>query len=143
MTTNEKSTALKNADSLTLAEEAVMLLLEKQGIAVKMFEVKEHTSITDYYVNATGKSLTHVASLADDLAESFGERGLLPLRTEGKRGNSWILVDFGDLIVNIFDKEARSFYNLDKHLPAECERGIEELVRRVDEKLGVRYEVES
>ena len=132
----DRTEELKSSDSRILAEEAVKLLLEKKAIDVKMFEVTEHTSITDYYVNATGRSSLHVASLADDLCESFSQRGRPAYRTEGKRGNSWILVDFGSLIVNVFDSESRSFYNFDRLLPAECCVDIEELVNEVDKKFS-------
>ena len=137
MTLNEKNEELKNAESGILAQEAVMLLAEKQGVDIKLFDVSQTANITDYYVNATARSLTHVAALADDLCESFESRGRSALRVEGKRGNSWILVDFGDLIVNIFDKEARSFYALDRHLPAETERPIGGLIDRVDAKMKI------
>ena len=88
-------------------------------------------------MNVTGRSLTHVAALADNLADAFSQRGADPLRIEGKRGNSWILVDYGDVIVNIFDKESRTFYNFDRLLPAECELGIEDLVKAVDDKFDI------
>ena len=133
----DQNNDLKHAEAELLAFEAVKLLIEKLGIDVKMYDVKEHTSVTDYYVNVTGQSLTHVASLADDLVDAFSLRGMDALRVEGKRGNSWILVDFGVLIVNIFDSEARGFYNFDRLLPAESEKSIEDAIRAVDSKLGV------
>ena len=130
----EKSTELAKAESVTLAEEAVKILLEKLAIDVSMFSVREHTSVTDFYVNATGRSLTHVASLADDVVDNFERRGMSAGRVEGKRGNSWILVDFGSLIVNIFDSEGRGFYNFDRLLPEECKCDISKLVALVDKK---------
>ena len=132
----DKTNDLKHANGDTLAFEAVKVLIEKLALNVKMYNVAEHTSVTDYYVNATGKSLTHEASLSDDLVDAFSLRGLDALRVEGKRGNSWILVDFGVLIVNIFDSEARDFYNFDRLLPEQTEMSIEEAVRAVDSKYG-------
>ena len=134
---DKKTDELSHASGEMLAEEAVKVLLEKLAGNVTMFDVRESTSITDYYVNATGRSLTHVASLADDLADNFEERGLCALRIEGKKGNSWILVDFGTLIVNIFDSEGRSFYNFDRLLPEECSKDISHLVKEVDEKFNL------
>jgi ribosome-associated protein len=133
----EKCERLKGAEGTDLAKEAVKLLLEKLALDVTMFDVKDYTSITDYYVNATGKSLTHVASLADDAVEHFANCGYDALRVEGKRGNSWILVDFGSLIVNIFDKESRGFYNFDRLLPAESKMPIDDLVKEVDAKFEI------
>ena len=131
---NVRTTELKDADSRLLAEEAVKVLLEKKAIDVKLFGVSEITSLTDYYVNATGRSSTQVASLADDLAKMLGDRGRDPLRVEGRAGNSWILVDYGDVIVNIFDRPSREFYSFDRHLPRETEIDIAALVSEVDKK---------
>ena len=130
----ENSNDLSFASSDVLAKEAVKLLLEKLAGDVSMFAVREYTSITDYYVNCTGRSLSHVASLADDLSEVFEGRGISPARIEGKKGNTWILVDFGSLIVNIFDSEGRAFYNFDRLLPPDARMPIDDLVREVDEK---------
>ena len=129
---------LSNSDSRLIANEAVKVLLEKLGINVQLFDAREHTSITDYYVNATGKSGTHVASLADDVAEHMEERGLAPLRVEGRKGNSWILVDFGSVIVNVFDRESREMYNFERILPAEALTDISDLVKEVDEKFNIQ-----
>lgn len=124
-------------DSTTLAREAVKLLLEKKGIDVTLFDVREKSSVTDYYVNVTGRSSSNVAALADDVDVKMSELGRAPLRTEGRRGGSWILVDFGDVIVNVFDKASREFYNLDRHFPAECRLDISDLVSEVDAKFDL------
>lgn len=128
---------LINADAGTLAREAVKILLEKKAIDVALFDVREKSSITDYYINVTGRSSTQVASLADEVDAKLSERGRGANRVEGKRGTSWILVDFGDVIINVFDREARSFYNLDRHLPEDARLDISELVAEVDKKLDI------
>ena len=128
---------LAGADSGALAREAVKLLLEKKAINVTLFDVREKTSVTDYYVNATGRSSTQVASLADDVADAMEEKGRRALRIEGRNGNSWLLVDFGDVIVNVFDRASREFYNFDKHLPEESAVDISDLVTEVDEKFDI------
>ncbi len=130
----EKTNELVGASSLKLAEEIVKVLLEKKGIDVTLYDVRESTSITDYYVNVTGRSGTHVASLADEVSYLIGMRGRDPERIEGKRGNAWILVDYMDVIVNVFDKESRSFYNFERLLPVEGKIDITPLVAEVDKK---------
>jgi ribosome-associated protein len=130
-------TELNNKDSLVVAEEAVKHLLEKKALGVRLFDVREYTSVTEYYVNVTGRSGAHVAALSEELADNFSERGLSPLRIEGRQGNSWILVDYGFLIVNVFDAQSREFYNFDRLLPAECELGTKHLIDAVDRKLGI------
>ena len=125
-------------DSATLAGEAVKVLLEKKALDVKLLDVKESSSVTDYYVNATGRSSTQVASLADEVDEKLSELGRTPLRVEGRAGREWLLVDFGDVIVNVFDRNAREFYNFDRHLPEGCEFDISELVAEVDAKFDIK-----
>lgn len=131
---------LVNCDSGTLAREAVKILIEKKALNVSLFDVREKSSITDYYVNATGRSSTQVAALADDVDAMLAERGRGALRMEGKRGNGWILVDFGDVIINVFDRESREFYNLDRHFPEESRVDIADLVAEVDKKLEIKKE---
>jgi ribosome-associated protein len=128
---------LVGCDSGTLAREAVKILIERKGIDVKLFNVNEKSDVTDYYINVTGRSSTNVAALADEVDAKLSERGRSPLRTEGKRGNGWILVDFGDIIVNVFDRSSRDFYNLDRHFPAESLMDISDLVAEVDAKLEI------
>ena len=134
---NTKNNDLKNAESEILAKEAVKVLLEKKAIDVRLFCVKEKTSVTDYYVNATGRSSTQVAALADEVDFLLGERGRSPLRIEGRGGNSWLLVDYGDVIVNVFDKASREFYSFDRHLPEDSAVDISELVAEVDKKFEI------
>lgn len=133
----EKIKDLVNADSDVLAREAVKILLEKKAKDVALFDVRESSSLTDFYVNATGRSSTNVAALADDVDMLLGKRGRSPLRTEGRRGGAWILVDYGDVIVNVFDKASREFYNLDRHLPEGSGVDISDLVAEVDAKFDI------
>ena len=102
-----------------------------------MYDVREKSSVTDFYINATGRSTTNVAALADDINVLLAKRGKNAIRTEGKRGGTWILVDFGDVIVNVFDKESREFYNLDRHLPEGSAVDISDLVSEVDAKFDI------
>lgn len=121
-------------NSEKLAGEAVKLLLEKLGQDVKLYDVRNTDAITDFYVVATGKSLSHVSSLADDLCERTSLIGRDASRVEGQRGNSWILVDYLDVIVHIFDKQSRDFYNFDRLMPSDALVDITEYAKEVDKK---------
>ena len=134
---NLKSLDLANVDSRCLASEAVKILLEKKGLDVKLYDVRGKSSVTDFYVNATGRSTTQVGALADDVVDLIAERGRDALRVEGRRDNNWLLVDFGDVIVNVFDPETRKFYDFDRHLPADSQLDISDLLREVDEKFDL------
>ncbi len=124
-------------DSRTLADEAVKLLLEKQGLEIKLYDMREREAITDFYINVTGKSAMHTSSLADELYDKLSELGRDAIRVEGRGSDSWVLVDYGDLIVNIFDKKSREFYDLDRLLPKETLVDIEHLVAEVDAKFEI------
>jgi len=131
------TTELKSADSKLRAEAAVKVLLEKKGLSVKLFDVRDISSVTDFYINATGRSSTQVKSLADDVVHSLSLKGADALRVEGREGNAWLLVDYGDVIVNVFDKPSRDFYNLDRHFPEQSSVDISYLVAEVDAKLQI------
>lgn len=111
-----KNTSLVGATSLQVANAAVKALLKMKGNSVKLFCVKETSSVTDYYITVTGRSKTQVASLADEVVYQLELCGRNAERVEGKRGDSWILVDYIDVIVQIFDPESRSFYDFDRLL---------------------------
>jgi len=140
---NLKNDALVNADSLTVAKAAVYVLIEKKALDVKLYNVSEDSSITDFYVNVTGRSSTNVASLADEVTYKLGLSGRDPLRVEGRSGNSWILVDYGDVIVNIFDRESRDFYNFDRLLPEASLTDISDVISEVDKKYDINNKKED
>ena len=123
-----------------LARAAVAILIEKKALNIKLYNVGEENPLTDYYVNATGRSNTHVASLADDVVDKLNEIGIKSLRIEGKRKDSWILVDYGNVIINVFDRESREFYNLDRLMPAESVCDITDIIDEVDKKLEINIE---
>ena len=132
-----KDFSLKSADSLTLAKRIVATLIEKKAEDVRLYYVKEKSSITDYYVNATGRSSTQVASLADEVAFKTEESGRAPLRIEGREGNAWLLVDYGDVIVNIFDRPSREFYNFDRLLFEDARVDISDIIEEIDKKFDI------
>ena len=116
----KKITDLTHATSYEVACGAVKALIKMNGNAIKLFCVKETSSVTDYYITVTGRSKTQVSALAEEVVYQLGLSGRDAARVEGKRGDSWILVDYIDVIVQVFDSESRSFYDFDRLL-AEAE----------------------
>jgi len=133
----QKTDKLLNADAATVARAAAFILIENKAQDVRLYEVGEENPITDFYLNVTARSLTNVSALADELVYKLSLNGKEGARVEGKNGNSWILIDLGDLIVNVFDKEARAFYNLDRLMPEGTLVDISDVERAVDEKLKI------
>lgn len=70
--------------------------------------------MTDVFVIGTGTSNRHVRSLADDVEERLRETGDRPLRKEGADFGRWVLLDYGDFVVHLFDGETRDFYDLER-----------------------------
>ncbi len=134
----ERTDALKEATSRELARAAAFVLIESKALDVRLYEVGEDNPITDYYLNVTGRSINNVGALADELVYKLSLQGKDDARLEGKRGNAWILVDYGDVIINVFDKESRDFYNLDRLMPEGTEVDISDIVSAVDEKLKIK-----
>lgn len=90
------------------------LLDQKKAIDVKVLDISDITVIADYFIICSGTSSTQVKALTDEVEEKMAEAGSPCLKKEGKQGNQWILMDFGDVVVHIFQEETRSFYDLEK-----------------------------
>ena len=118
-------------------------MLEKKAIDVKIYNVSEKSSVTNFYVNATGRSSTNVAALADEVTYKIGLSGRDELRIEGRSANSWLLIDYGDVIVNIFDKESREFYNFDRLLPEDGRVDVSDIIDELDKKYDINYKKEN
>ncbi len=123
--------------SLAMAETAVRKLLEKKAKEVKLYDVSAVSSVTDVYINATGRSSSHVGSLADDVVEALSAAGKEPLHVEGRRGQTWVLADYGDIVINIFDAASRDFYQLDRLMPDTSLCDISALKEEVDRKFDI------
>lgn len=79
---------------------------------IETLDVREKTSVADYFVVCTGSSDRHIESIADRVAEKMGALRSKPLRTEGER-SGWVLQDYGDVLFNVMREEQRQFYDLE------------------------------
>ena len=111
---NEEIKSLVGAEPEELANAIAEILDNKKAKDVKIIAVGDKTIIADYFVLANGNSSTHVRSLADEVEYKLGLAGVDPLRMEGRDGNNWRVIDYSSVLVHVFDREAREFYNLDK-----------------------------
>ncbi len=97
-----------------LAIQAVKLMDAKKALDINMIDIRDVSTLGDYFVIATGTSSTHVKALADELEFRLKEEGASPTHIEGYRSNSWILLDYGEVIIHVFTRESREFYDLDR-----------------------------
>jgi ribosome-associated protein len=99
---------------LDIAQIAVKALDDKKASNITVLKTRDVTILADYFVICTANSTTQIKSLSDEVEKVLKERGEAPLRNEGYRSGGWVLVDFGCVIVHLFLKEIRDFYNLER-----------------------------
>ena len=98
-----------------MARVAADAIFAKKGMDIVLLDVEELFSLADVFVIATGSSRPHVQSLAENVEEKLRDsEGLKPLRREGRAEGEWILLDFGDVIVHLFQESPREFYGLER-----------------------------
>lgn len=97
-----------------IAETAIKIIDSKKGKDVALLETTELTMIADYFIICTGTSVTHLKTMSDEVEKVLREAGEPPHHVEGYRSGSWILMDFGCLIIHLFLEDARKFYSLER-----------------------------
>jgi ribosome-associated protein len=114
MNLNEEIVSLENASPLEIAKAVETFLDNKKGRDIKVLHVEDVTSIADYFVVCTATSNTHVKALSGEVEYQLERRGVNAYHIEGRDNNSWVVLDYCNVLVHIFNREARDFYNLDK-----------------------------
>ena len=102
------------ANTLTMTTLAVHALEEKKANAIKVIGIDKVSVIADYFVIASGTNKLQVQAMADEVEEVLCKAGYEPKHIEGYLNGNWILMDYGDLVLHIFDEENRVFYDLER-----------------------------
>lgn len=89
-------------------------LNDKKGEDIRIIEIGDISIIADYFIIANGTNSSQVSALVDSVENVLGRHGYEPKRIEGINTSSWILMDYGDVIIHIFSKEDRLFYDLER-----------------------------
>lgn len=97
-----------------MAKIAFHALDEKKGEDIRIIDISQVSTIADYFIIANGNSNSQVNALVDNIEEQMGKAGFDCKQREGYNTGAWVLLDFGDVIIHVFDKENRSFYNLER-----------------------------
>ncbi|MBP3918242.1 MAG: ribosome silencing factor [Clostridia bacterium] len=105
---------LSAAEPKVWADTIVSLLDAHKAQEIKVLEVADQTIVADYFVLCTGTSNTQVKGLAGELEYKMGLANVPYLRMEGYTEGSWIILDYGSVLVHIFQRDTRDFYNLEK-----------------------------
>lgn len=91
----------------------VKTLDSKRGEDIQVLKIADLTILADYFVIVNGTSNTHARTLADEVEFQLSQQGIEPDRREADTGNTWIILDYSDIIVHVFYKETRNFYKLE------------------------------
>ena len=106
--------AIPKDNSSQLRDDVVEALEDLKGRDIVALDVSSATDITDYMIIASGTSNRHVKALVDQVMESSKARGRAPIGVEGLGANEWVLLDLGDVVVHVMQKETRDFYDLER-----------------------------
>lgn len=101
-------------ESYELARAAAKALSQKKAGDIVILNVSEQTVVCSYFVIASGKSTTQVRALGDWVEEALAKEEIHPVRTEGFREGRWGVLDYGDVVVHVFNEESRLFYYLER-----------------------------
>lgn len=101
-------------ESIKLTEVILSALKERKAFDIVKINVEEKTSVADYFVVASARSSTQVKALAEHIEERVEKQGITVIRREGLTDARWVVLDFGDVIVHLFNDETRLFYHLER-----------------------------
>ena len=97
-----------------MAQIACKAIDDKKGQDIKVIDIHNVSVIADYFVIASGTNSNQVQAIVGNVEEQLGRAGFEAKQIEGNRNSSWILMDYGDVIVHVFDEENRLFYDLER-----------------------------
>lgn len=101
-------------DSKKFAKQIAEIIQSKKGYDIKIMELKNISSIADYFVVCSADSDRQVKAIADEVEDKLREIGIKTVHREGYESLSWVILDYFDVMIHIFKSEARTFYNLEK-----------------------------
>lgn len=101
-------------NSNEIAKLAITALEDKKAEDIKVIDISEVSVIADYFIIANGTNRSQIQTLSDHVEETLGKAGVALKQMEGYDNANWVLLDFHDVIIHIFDKENRLFYDLER-----------------------------
>lgn len=101
-------------DSKELVKLAYEAISDKKGENIKIIDISEVTVIADYFIICNGSNMPQVEAITDNVLDTLGRKGYTTKRIEGQRNCGWVLIDYGNVVVHVFNKEERMFYDLER-----------------------------
>lgn len=117
-TTGARKLPLDEKFDLSQLDERILTALhaagEKKAVNLTVLDLRDIASFTDYFVIASGTNVRQVQAIADEVGDQLKKQGTRAARVEGYQKAEWVLVDYGDFIVHVFEDKARRFYDLER-----------------------------
>lgn len=111
---NNSETEMKKKDSAETAKLIIGALEDRKAVDIRVIDISEVSVLADYFIIANGTNKSQIQALADNVQEKAGRAGHLCKEVEGYQTAEWVLLDFGDVIVHIFDQKNRLLYDLER-----------------------------
>jgi ribosome-associated protein len=94
---------------------AVVAVLDKKGLDLRVLHLEKVTEVTDYFLICSAGNPRQIEAIGESVKDSLrADLGVRPLHLEGKGGGNWLLIDYGDFVVHVFDEQTRAFYDLER-----------------------------
>ena len=93
---------------------AIKGLEEKKANDIRILDIEKISTLADYFIIASGSNRNQVQAMSDSVEELLGKEGFTPKHIEGYHNANWILMDYGDIVLHLFDEENRLFYDLER-----------------------------
>ena len=105
---------MDNTTSKDMAKAAIEALADKKAEDIKVIDISEVSVLADYFIIASGSNKSQIQAMIDNVDEKLGRLGYEKKQVEGYDAANWILMDYKDVIIHVFDKENRLFYDLER-----------------------------
>ncbi len=106
--------ALDTTDTTARVRVAVDAVLDRKAQDLKVLHLGPVSDFTDYFLICSGTSQRQVQAISDAVLENLKKEGVRPLHVEGQQGGNWVLLDYGDMVIHVFQPEPREFYALER-----------------------------
>jgi ribosome-associated protein len=110
----KRTTHTASSESIEAARIAASAIAAKKGEDIVLLDLSNLLVVTDVFLVASGTSTRHVKTLVEDAALALRGAGRTPIRREGVDHGEWVLLDYGDVVIHVFDRETRAYYELER-----------------------------
>ncbi len=104
----------ENKAAFDTVKTAVDAISDKKGKDIKVIDISEVSIMADYFIITSGSNVNQIKAICDNVREKLAKKKVFPKQVEGYDAAGWVLLDYNDVIIHVFDDESRSFYDLER-----------------------------